>query len=445
MKTDESQLQPSSPVAQNSAGWGEILAWASYDVANASYATVVVTAVYNAYFVKTMVPQQEGHGFGTMLLTLNIAVACAAIVLTAPLLGTIADITASKKRLLMISTLCCILATGLLSAVAPGNWPLAMTLLVIANFTFGTGEDLIASFLPELVPRAKMGRISALGWGAGYLGGLLSLGAATAYVVWSQKQGILATIYVPQIVLGCAVVFAVLCTPTQLWLRERAQPELGVRPSDYLRLTWARLRKTFKHTLYYRDLFNILIAIFIYSCGTGTITHLASVYAQETLKFTPRELLEMILVVDVTAAVGVFAFGFIQDSIGSVRTLTISLVIWTVAVVLASSATTKSSLWIAANVIGIAMGATGSAGRALVGRFSPQGRSGEFLGLWGLAMKAATCVGVLVFGGVSYLTGGDLRLAMLALLPFFIGGILLVRRVDEDRGVAAAEHEAPND
>ena len=446
MAIDKSRASTSPQAAEPQwAGRREILSWACYDVANASYATVVATAVYNPYFVKEIVggaiPLPEAGGLGTMMLAVGIATASALIVLTAPLLGTIADVTAGKRRMLFASTLGCIIATALLSTVTSGQWGLALLLLVIANFCFGTGENFIASFLPELAPKEKMGRLSALGWGAGYGGGLISLGSATTYVWWARAHKIPDTVYVPHIVLGCALLFAVLCVPTLLWLRERAQPDRTGEQRNYLTQTWTRLKTTFTHSLYYRDLFNILIAIFVYSCGTATITHLASVYAQHTLKFTAEDLLVMILVVDATAVIGAFVFGALQDRIGSVRTLTITLFIWTVAVLLAAAAQTKMALWVAANIVGIAMGASGSAGRALVGRFSPPGRSGEFLGLWGLSMKAATCVGVLVFGGVSYVTRGDLRLSMLCLLPFFLGGILLVLRVNEERGMAAAEHE----
>ncbi|HEY9790981.1 MAG TPA: MFS transporter, partial [Candidatus Obscuribacterales bacterium] len=317
-----------------------------------------------------------------------------------------------------------------------------MILLIIANFAFGTGENFIASFLPELTTKDKMGRISAIGWGAGYIGGLFSLSAAFAYVDWAQKNQVPNTQYVPQIVASVAVLFGILALPTFIWLKERATPDKTISAADYLGVAFSRLKVTFTHSLYYRDLFNILLAICIYSCGTGTVVHLASVYAADVLHFSPKELLGMILVVDVTAAIGAFAFGYIQDKIGSVRTLTIALFIWSLAVLLAAVAQQKWQLWLAGNFIGIAMGSAGSAGRALVGRFSPHGRSGEFLGLWGLSMKAATAIGVLAFGVLTYITR-DLRLALLSMLVFFIAGIFLVLRVDEQRGMAAAEHEAP--
>lgn len=428
------------------AGLGEIMAWACYDVANSTYATVVATAVYNAYFVNVIAAQAGvPKAQGTFLLTLVIATSSILVLLTAPILGTIGDATAQKKRMLFFSTMACIFAILLLSIAAPPNYKLAMGLLVIANVAFGTGENFIASFLPELASKSRMGTISAIGWGAGYIGGLLALGGALAYEIHAQKQNLPETVYVPQIIAAVAVVFAFLAVPTFVWLRERAKPEPGIQAKDYIMVALFRLKGTFTHALYYRDLFNILLAICIYTCGTGTVVHLASVYAQAELHFNSRDSLVMILVVDLTAAIGAFVFGFIQDKVGSVRTLTITLLIWVIAVPFACVAHQKWHLWLAGNLIGIAMGSCGSAGRALVGRFSPAGRSGEFLGLWGLSTKAATAIGVLAFGLITFVTGGNLRIAMLCMTIFFIAGIVLVLRVDEQRGMAAAEHDVPAD
>lgn len=199
-----------------------------------------------------------------------------------------------------------------------------------------------------------------------------------------------------------------------------------------------RLRVTITHATHYRDLFRFLVTLFLYSCGTTTIVHLASVYAQEVVKFTTQDSIVMILVVNLTAAIGASIFGFVQDRIGSVKTLMITLSIWMVAIAVAAAAQDKPQLWVAANLVGIAMGSTGSVGRALVGQFAPKGRSGEFLGLWGVAVKLATAVGAISFGGMLWLTHNNYRIAILFTLLFFIAGILMLARVNEERGIIAA-------
>ncbi len=416
----------------------EILAWASYDIANATYGTVVATAIYNAYFVKTIC---TNHDEGTVLLTLVICLSALTIVVTAPVIGTIADATASKKRLLLISTALCIICTASLGFIQPGGILWAMLALYLANSFFGTGEDLIASFLPELTTQEHMGRISSIGWAAGYIGSLIALGLSGLFIHWARLNGMVETQYVPYTMLIVAFMFALFSVPTFVWLKERAKPDPLVR-GNYIAVGFQRLNHTISHARHYRDLFNFLLTLFVYSCGTTTVIHLASVYAQNVLKFTAQDSILMILVVSITAAVGAFVFGVVQDKIGSIKTLLFTLAIWTVATLVAYLAQEKEHLWIAANMIGIAMGATGSAGRALVGQFSPPGRSGEFLGLWGVAHKLATAVGAFTFGAVLYVSGNDYRLALLTCVIFFVVGMLLILRVNEQRGKTAAVLDA---
>jgi UMF1 family MFS transporter len=143
-------------------------------------------------------------------------------------------------------------------------------------------------------------------------------------------------------------------------------------------------------------------------------------------------------VVNVTAALGALAFGHLQDRIGSVRTLALALVLWLVAGGLAWVAEGRPLFWLAANLVGIALGASQSAGRALVGRFAPVGRTAEFFGLWGVAVKLAAIVGPLAYGLLGFVTGGDHRTALLSTLAFFAVGLLLLLGIDERRGMQAA-------
>lgn len=423
---------------------GEIAAWAAYDIANATYGTVVATAVYNAYFVDVICGQTAaGKELGTSLLSvIIIPVSALVIVLTAPVLGTIVDATASKKRMLFFTTLLCIICTATLSMVQPGQvWP-AVVALTLANIFFGTGEDLIASFLPELATQENMGKVSAIGWTAGYVGSLIALGLCHYYFSWAKAQGQVQTEYVPFSMLLCAALFFLFSLPTFLFLKERATPQQDAASGNHFAIAFKRLKHTLDHARHYRDLLNFLLTLFVYSCGSTAVIHLASVYAQQVLHFTSSESVMMILVVSVTASIGACLFGALQDRIGAIKTLAITLSIWTIAILIACLATEKLHLWIAANFVGIAMGATGSAGRALVAQFSPPGRSGEFLGLWGMAHKLATCVGAVTFGAVNFFTGNNYRVALFSCGVFFVAGLILLWRVDEKRGRLAAKVDA---
>lgn len=404
-----------------------------YDFANSGYTTVVITAVFSAYFVSEVAGNAP---WATFAWTAALAVSYALIMITAPVIGAYADARAAKKRLLAVTTLGCVMFTAGLALVGQGDVFSGMAMIIASNFFFGSGENLIAAFLPELAEGETMGRVSGWGWSLGYLGGLVALGICLAYVIHAQALGAPATTFVPVTMLITAAIFSMASLPTFLLLRERAQPQSG--NSTPLRTAFARLGVTLRSAGRYRDLRRFLACLVFYQAGIQAVIALAAIYAQQAMGFTTRDTLLLILIVNITAAAGAFAFGYVQDRLGHVRTIVLTLVGWSMTVLLAWSADGPAMFWVAANLVGVCLGSSQSAGRALVGYLSPPGRQAEFFGLWGLAVKFSSILGPLTYGAVTWLSGGDHRLAMLITGVYFIIGIALISGVDAGRGRAAA-------
>jgi UMF1 family MFS transporter len=426
--------------AVGNAGHRELLAWALFDFANSGYTTVVQTTIFNTYFVAVVAGAAQGFapGFATLLWSLAIGIANFIVMISGPLIGAIADHRAFKKRFLLISTVGCILSTALLALVGPGDVWLGMVLVTLSAIMFASGENLIAAFLPEIVPEGNMGRMSGYGWSLGYFGGLLTLGICLAYITWAKQHGLPETHSVPVTLLITAAIFALAATPTFLWLHERAIPVVWDKSLSNLQVSYARLAHTFKEAARFRDLLWFLITLSVYQSGVSTVVVLAAIYAQEVMGFDTQSLIVLIMVVNVTAAVGAFICGHLQDRIGSVPTLAITLVIWIVAIAVALLASKPIDMWITGNLIGLAMGASQAVGRALVSKFSPTERAGEFLGLWGLVNRLSAIVGPLSYGLINYWSDGNHRMSLLSTLSFFILGLLLLSKVNERRGKAAA-------
>ncbi|MFN7086929.1 MAG: MFS transporter [Burkholderiales bacterium] len=409
-----------------------------YDFANSGYTTVVITAVFNAYFVAEVAGNAP---WATFAWTCALAVSYALIMLTAPLLGAYADAHAAKKKLLFATTLGCIAFTAALAAVGRGDLGLAIVLIVLSNYCFGSGENLVAAFLPEIAHGEALGRVSGWGWSLGYLGGLVSLGACLAYVSWAQAQGMTAGEFVPVTMLITAAIFAAASVPTFLFLRERTLPTAGAH--DIARAAFARLRDTLRHARRYADLWRFLVCIVFYQAGIQAVVALAAVYAQQAMGFGTRDTIFLVLVVNVTAAAGAFVFGQLQDRLGHVRTIVLTLTGWIVTVLLAYFARGPVLFWAAANLAGWCLGSSQSAGRALVGYLSPVSRSAEFFGLWGLAVKLSSIVGPVTYGVVTWLTDGDHRLAILVTGVYFVIGIAIICGLDVARGRRAALEARP--
>ncbi len=413
----------------------EAWAWAMYDFANSGYTTIVMTAIFNAYFVSVVASNAP---WATLAWTLSLGLSYALIMLIAPLLGAYADAYAAKKRLLLFTTAGCVLFTAALYFAGPGSLWLVIPLIVLSNFFYGSGENLIAAFLPELAREESIGRVSGWGWSLGYVGGLVSLGVCLAYVSWAQGRSDTAADFVPVTMLITAVLFATASLPTFLILKERAQPQPHLAGKNMFQESFLRLLQTIRHARDYQDLRRFLICTVFYQAGIQTVITLAAIYAQQVMHFTMQQTLMLIFVVNITAAVGAFSFGYLQDRIGHIPAISLTLVGWMIMVVMAWAAEGEGLFWAAANLAGLCMGASQSAGRALVGLFSPVTRRAEFFGLWGLAVKLSAIVGPVTYGLVSWVTQGDHRLAILITGVFFLIGLLILFGVDAQRGRSAA-------
>src|SRR6185503_5939810 len=205
-----------------------------------------------------------------------------------------------------------------------------------------------------------------------------------------------------------------------------------------IRGAFARVGETLAQARRFADLWRFLVCVVFYQAGIQTVIALAAVYAQEAMGFTTRDTIVLILVVNVTAAIGAFAFGQVQDRIGHVRTLVLTMVGWMIAVVLAWMAEGAALFWVVANMVGLCLGSSQSAGRALVGYLSPPARTAEFFGLWGLAVKLSAILGPLTYGAVTWMTHGNHRLAILVTGLFFAAGLAIVAGLDTVRGRRAA-------
>jgi len=311
-------------------------------------------------------------------------------------------------------------------------------LIVLSNFFYGSGENLIAAFLPELAKGRALGRVSGWGWSLGYIGGLVSLGACLAFVTWAQSKGQTATDFVPVTMLIVALLFALASLPTFIILKERAIPQPHLLGKNPLQESFVRLGQTIRHAKQYQDLRQFLLCTVFYQAGIQAVITLAAIYAQQAMHFTTQQTIMLIFVVNITAAIGAFLFGHLQDKIGHIPTIALTLLGWIVMVLMAWSAEGPSTFWLAANLAGICMGSSQSAGRALVGLLSPASRRAEFFGLWGMAVKLSSILGPITYGMVSWVSQGDHRLAILITGSYFVIGLMVLFGVNVRRGRRAA-------
>ncbi len=417
----------------------EVFGWAMYDFANSGYTTVVLTAVFGAYFVGVVA---EGATWATLAWTSAISVASLIVMLTMPAIGAYADLKGAKKKMLGLSTLGCVLATAALAFAGAGDVWLAVPAVVLSYVFYSYGEALISAFLPELARDHAMGRVSGWGWSFGYLGGMLALGLGLAYVLAAQARGEPATAFVPMVMLITSAIYGLASTATFALLRERALPQAtsATATSSSLGHSLKRLIYTWQHARQYQD-FRLLMGCCVsYQAGISVVITLSAVYAAEVFGFKQTDTMLLIFLVNIAATAGAFVFGYWQDRIGHKLALGITLTGWMGMTLLAALATGPAMFWVAAVLAGLCMGSSQSAGRAMVGLLTPGDRKAEFYGLWSFATHLSVVIGPLTYGLLTWLTDGNHRIAIISTSLFFAGGLWLLMPLNMARGQQAARH-----
>ena len=416
----------------------ELFGWAMYDFANSGYTTVVITAVFAAYFVGGVA---GGADWAPLAWTVALSISYAIVMLTMPSLGAWADLHGAKKKLLIWSTAGCVVATAAMALVRPGGVLLAMVLIIVSNTFSSYGESLTAAFLPELARPEAMGKVSGWGWGFGYLGGMLTLVGCLAYVLHAQGQGQGASHFVPVTLLITAVVYALAASVTFALLRERAQGVSSDGAASSVGAGFTRLKQTFGEARRYRDFIWLLACTVAYQGGVAVAITLAAIYAEQVIGFVPQETMLLIFVLNIAAALGAFGCGHLQDRIGHKLTLGLTLLGWIATCVIAALAATKGQFWVAATIAGLCMGSCQSVGRAMVGLFAPRAQLAEFFGLWSFATRLASIVGPLAYGLITWGTGGNQRVAIACTTLLFVLGLMALAPIDVVRGRAMGQQK----
>ena len=408
----------------------EIWSWCFYDFGNSAFTTLVITFVYATYFTKGIADNEID---GTFLWSQAIAITAVIVSLLSPILGAIADKGGYRKIFLTLTTYMSIGATALLFFPIKGQILFALILVVIANVNFELGGVFYNAYLPEIVSRKKIGRISGIGWGAGYLGGLLAMlvamvGFVSPDVPWfglniDTGEHIRATNVL------VAAWFFIFTLPAILYLKEK-KVESANRIGIVVLNSIQALKKTFQEIKIYKNTVRFLISRLIYNDGLVTIFAFGAIYASGTFGFTFNEIMIFGIVLNIAAGSGAFLMGYIDDVIGGKLTIQISLIGLMIAVLLAVFANSKLLFWVSGIIVGLFAGPNQSASRSLMGRLTPPDKINEFYGFFAFSGKLTSFLGPMLLGIFTKYFSSQ-RYGVAVVFIFFFVGFLLMRNVNE--------------
>jgi UMF1 family MFS transporter len=418
------------PDGENKKG---LAAWCLYDWANSAFPTVITTFVFAAYFAKGVAADEVT---GTSQWGYALSLSGLAIAFAAPVLGAIADQSGRRKPWIALFTLVAALASAALWQVTPEarSVTLALTLVAVANFAFEMGMVFYNAMLPDLAPKARIGRWSGWAWGLGYAGGLVCLalvlvGFVQAEAPWFglDKEGaehLRAT--GPFVGLWMAV-FAV---PLLLFTPDRKATALSMAAA--MRQGLAALAATLRNLKHYRDAAWFLAARMIYTDGLNTLFAFGGIYAAGTFGMDFQELILFGIAMNVTAGLGAVAFSWADDKLGAKWTITVAVI----ALIGLGSAVLvvegKTLFWIFGVPLGLFVGPAQAASRSMMARLAPAELRTEFFGLYALSGKATAFLGPALVALVTDMFQSQ-RAGMATVVVFFLVGVLMLRKVPDVR------------
>ena len=392
------------------------VAWTLYDFANSAFVAVISATVYAKYYALVVVGNERGEGdfwWGFAVTT-----AMAVVALSSPPLGAIADHAGIRKRLLCLFTYASVVATGLMATVARGDVWWGWLLAVLGIVGFEGGLVYYNAYLPDLATPDRQGRLSGYGFAVGYAGSAVALLAALPFALEGNYPGAF---------LVTAALFGLFAIPAFVYLPPDRPGSLTL--GQAVRVGFTQTQATLRGMLELSSLRRFLLAFLFFEDAVNTVVYFSSVFAAHTLGFTTAEVIRLYLIVQVAALAGAWLWARPTDLKGPKFVVMCTLVQWCLVVLAAYFVQTKGQFYAVAILAGTGLGAVQAASRALMATLIPPGQEGELFGFYSLCGKTAAIFGPMIFGLTSWLTGGNQRLAIVAVGSFFLIGLLILRGV----------------
>ena len=401
----------------------EKLGYILYSFADSSFVTIIVTVLFSMYFKDIIVGEKE---YGTALWGRTISISMILVAVLAPIMGAIADLSHSRKTMLIISAYTTILFTAFLFFTKKNDILLAMVLFIIANTAFNLATVFYNAFLPEIVKKDELGRFSGISWGAGYLGGLTTLFIILPIISLDLESDL--NFRYSFIVVS--LFFFIFSLPAFCWLKVRKKNIQ--RLNSYISIGFKRLIETAKNIRKYKELVKFLISFFIYNDGITVVISFAAIYGSTQFSMTAQEMIIYFIIAQPSSFLGAIIFGYLVDIIGPKNSISISLIIWVLVILGVYFCKSINQFYIIGMCAGFALGSSQSTSRTMFAMLTPKEKTTEFFGFYGVAGRLASIIGPLLYGEISRITGNQ-QDAIISILGFFIVGYFLLHFVKESQ------------
>ncbi|MEV4097940.1 MFS transporter [Streptosporangium saharense] len=427
--------------------------WYFYDWANSAFNSTVLTVFLGPYLTTIAENAAGGRPYVQVLwfdvrpsAYYSFVVGAAAVlqIVLMPVAGALADHTGRKKELMGLFAYIGAGATICMWFVSDGRYLLGGALFIVASVGFSTAFVIYNSFLPEISSPDERDRVSALGWGFGYLGGGLLLALNLALFLGHESLGVSESDAVRICLASAGLWWAGFTVIPMLRLRNlhaaAGTPTMGTAVTGSFR----QLGRTIAGLRNYPLTLAFLVAYLVYNDGVQTVISFSATYADKELGLSQTTRIAAILMVQFVAFGGALLLGRLAASYGAKRVVMSALVAWMAVVGVAYFLPRGSALpfFALAFAIAIVMGGTQALSRSLFSHVIPSGKEAEYYSLYEISDKGSTFLGSFALGLALQLTD-SYRLGVLSLLVFFLVGLVILGAVNLPKAIRAAGNPVP--
>ncbi len=411
--------------------------WYLYDWANSAFSTTVISLFIGPYLTSIAENSADAAGMISLwgfemrpgsLYPYAISFSVFMQVFLLPIVGGIADRIKSRNGLLAVFAYIGSISTICLYFVKDGRFALGAFLLIVANISFGAALVVANSYIQDLASPDKRDAVSSRGWASGYAGGGLLLLLNLILYAGYESFGVTQAEAVRISLMSAGIWWALFTIVTVRGLRTLNRP-VGAVGTEALTVGFKELKTTIKDVRKYPETLKFLIAYLFYNDGIQTVIAISGTYAILELKLTEISLVIAILIVQVTALIGALLLAKLSDKIGSKKVILLTLLIWTLMVVITyglPAGQQNPYLAIAAG-IGFVLCGSQALSRSLYSQVIPRAREAQYFSFYEISERGTSWLGTLAFGIAFGLTGSYRQSVLLIIAFFVIGGLLLLR------------------
>jgi len=403
----------------------QVITWALYDWANSAFALSVLAALFPIVLGNFWGVDDTGSSTTVRLSVITLA-ASMIVLLSAPVLGTIADAGGYRKRFLLIFAVVGALATAGLGLVGKGDWPLALGLYLVASVGFYSSIVFYDSLLVDVTEPRNYSFVSTLGFSVGYLGGATLLALHVWMLKSPQTFGLESTAEAfSYAFISVGVWWLIFLLPLIFSVPERHS---SIEVSDHaIRAAYAELRSTVKKISQYRNVVIFLSGYWLYIGGVFTVIFMAANYGQR-LGFDGTDLVKALLIANFVGFPATIVFGLLAHRFGAKKGLYFGLFAYIGACLWAIQMTEVREFYIMSIIIGLVQGGVQGLSRSVYASLIPADQPGEFFGFYSMTTKFAHVLGPAMVA-IAALLSDDPKWVLLALMPLFLAGALLLSLV----------------